>query len=79
MQEERILPSAFSARSLILFDLLAGLVERASRLSPFIHCKMGKNRGTLIAIFPLFLHESAHDSQNFFSPRRLYLQHCRPS
>jgi len=35
-----------------------GLVEKEVPLSPFLNCNGSKNRGTLIAILPLFLHES---------------------
>jgi hypothetical protein len=45
-----------------------GLVEVLCSLSPFINCIGSKYRGTLIAILPLFLHESAYDSPSFSLP-----------
>jgi hypothetical protein len=55
------------------------LVEILRSLSPFINCIESKYRGTLIAILPLFLHESAYDSPNFSLPYCSRLQYCRAS
>ena len=68
-------PYLAAARLLLVGGLSQrlGLVEILRSLIPFLNCKGSKNRGTLISILPLLLHESAYDSPNFSLYRCSYV------